>query len=296
MEEHVQDFISYIISEKGLSSNTIEAYQRDILKFVEYLKELGLISFSEVNTDHLVAFLSKLKKDEYASASICRQLIAIKVLFRFLTRESLIPLNIGLYFQIPKLWQLIPEVLTYEEVENLLNQPCLQTAKGARDKAILEVLYASGLRVSEVCSLDLYSLDDNTVKVKGKGGKERLVPIGQVAIHAVDFYLLNYRHLHDSHTQSALFVTRSGQRIDRVSIWKMIKFYAKKAGIFKTISPHTLRHSFATHLLDNGADLRVIQEMLGHANINSTERYTHVSRSHLQEAFQRFHPRISFEK
>lgn len=284
------DFIAYISSEKGLALNTVEAYQRDIKAFAEFLSLIGMTSFAHTQTDHIVAFLGKLKDVGYASASLCRALIAIKVLYRFLAREGLVPVNIAMYLQTPKLWQLIPEVLSYDEVETLLNQPDPSTCQGARDKAMLEVLYASGLRVSELCSLDLYSVDDTFVRVMGKGSKERIVPIGQAAIAAIDRYLLHHRQTGDSQ-QRALFISKSGKRMDRISVWKMIKRYAKEAGIMKNISPHTLRHSFATHLLDNGADLRIIQEMLGHASISSTDRYTHISRSRLQEAFQACHPR-----
>lgn len=291
MKEAIEDFLAYISSEKGLSQNTIEAYGRDTKGFCSFLEEQGISSFAAVEVSHFVSFLSKLKNDGYASASLCRILIATKVLFRFLAREKIIPGNVSLFIQTPKLWQLIPEVLSYEEVEVLLSQPNPSTAIGSRDKAILEVLYASGLRVSEVCSLDIYSVDDTFVRVTGKGSKERLVPIGQHAIQAIDDYLQHYRCFTDSQTQLALFVSRSGQRIDRIFVWRMINQYAKQGNIQKNISPHTLRHSFATHLLDNGADLRVIQEMLGHASISSTDRYTHVSRSRLQEAFQACHPR-----
>jgi len=290
MQEHIDDFINYIASEKGLSRNTIEAYQRDISYFVAFLHQKQISSFNQVEASHVISFLGQLQAD-FASASLCRILIAIKVLFRFLTREGLVPVNIGIYLHTPKLWQLIPDVLTYDEVELLLKQPDVSSEQGARDKAILEVLYASGLRVSELCMLDLYSLDDSSLRVMGKGSKERIVPIGEAALAAVDHYLTHYRDAFDSEKQLALFVSRLGKRIDRVSIWRMIKQYAKQTGILKNISPHTLRHSFATHLLDNGADLRVIQEMLGHASISSTDRYTHISRSRLQESFQAFHPR-----
>jgi integrase/recombinase XerD len=291
VNEHLEDFLVYIASEKGLAINTIDAYQRDIESFIRFLKTSAIASFTTIDASRIVAFLAHLKDQQYASASICRALIAIKVLFRFLTREGLVAANPALYIQTPKLWQLIPEVLTYEEVEALLQQPDPATPFGARDKAILEVLYASGLRVSELCSLDICSVDDTTLRVMGKGNKERIVPIGEAAVEAVDHYLVHYRAAYDSERQLALFVNKKGTRINRIAIWRMIKNCAKKAKILKNITPHTLRHSFATHLLDNGADLRVIQEMLGHADISSTDRYTHVSRSRLQEAFQRFHPR-----
>lgn len=290
MRSEIDDFLAYIASEKGLAPNTVEAYKRDIEAFAAFLAACEISNFSLVTTDHIIAFMAKLKDADYATASLCRSLIAIKVLFRFLLRENFIAANIALYLQTPKLWQLIPEVMTCEEIDKLLLQPDPLTVHGARDKAILEVLYASGLRVSELCGLNLYSMDDKFVRVMGKGSKERMVPIGSKAIQAVDHYL-SYNEKRSLDTQEQpLFITKSGKRMDRISIWRMIKEYAKQAGILKNISPHTLRHSFATHLLDNGADLRIIQEMLGHASIGSTDRYTHVSRTHLQEAFQAFHP------
>ena len=214
-------------------------------------------------------------------------LIAIKVFFRFLKREGIISQNITLLLATPKIWQLIPDVLSIEEMEQLLNQPDLSLVKGVRDRAILEVLYASGLRVSELCGLTIRDVDDEYMRIRGKGGKERLVPIGRKAISAIDRYL----HFRDGPLEETLFVGKGGQPIDRVTVWKMIKSYAVQAGISKSISPHTFRHSFATHLLDNGADLRVIQELLGHSSITSTDRYTHISCSHLQQAFEEFHPR-----
>lgn len=193
-----------------------------------------------------------------------------------------------LYLDSPKLWQLLPEVLSCAEVDGLLAMPDTTTDIGARDKAILEVLYASGLRVSEVCSLDLHDLDDEMVKVTGKGGKQRVVPIAASAVKWVDHYLLHHRKGEEK--EEALFLSMKGKRVDRIAIWNRLKQYAKQAGIQKNISPHTLRHSFATHLLENGADLRVIQEMLGHASIATTDRYTHIQQRYLQEAFEKFHP------
>ena len=291
MQKQLAEFLSYIASEKGLSQNTVEAYERDCLAFITYLETFGLNAFSEVSEDNIRAFMALRRQKGYADASMCRSLMAIKMLFRFLKREHLINTNIALYVDTPKLWQLIPEVLSKDEVEALLNQPDANTILGARDKAILEILYASGLRVSEVCKLGLYDVDDTFVRVMGKGSKERIVPIGRKAIEAIDHYLLHYRGPIPDERYQPMFVTRKGKRIDRFTVWTMIKKYAKKAGINKNIHPHTLRHSFATHLLDNGADLRIIQDMLGHASINSTDRYTHISRSHIQEAFQACHLR-----
>lgn len=290
-EQQNSDFLDYIASEKGLAKNTIEAYGRDVQVFSDFLNNLNVQNYSEVVLEQIIEFLSYLKEKGYASSTLCRSLIAIKVLFKFLKREHQISCNITQHLESPKLWQLIPDVLTYAEVNRLLQQPNENTAKGARDKAILEVLYASGLRVSELCRLGLYDVDDQFVKVMGKGNKERLVPIGSKAIAAVDHYLTHYRDASESHKQEKLFVTRTGKIMDRISIWRMIKEYAKQAKIEKNISPHTLRHSFATHLLDNEADLRIIQELLGHASINSTDRYTHVSKSRLHKTFDAFHPR-----
>lgn len=291
LDEAIEDFLTYISSEKGLALNTIEAYRRDVKSFVGYMQSLSINYANELQQSHLIDYLSYLHAKGYASSSIGRALMALKVLFRFLKREGHIPVNIALYLDSPKLWQLIPEVLTGEEVERLLAQPDPNEEGGSRNRAILELLYGCGLRVSEMCRLGIYDVDDAYVRVLGKGGKERLVPIGQKAIAAVDHYLTHYRGQYDSQRNQALFVTASGKRIDRISTWKMIKEYGKQASIQKNISPHTLRHSFATHLLDNGADLRIIQEMLGHANISSTDRYTHISRRHLQDTFHTCHPR-----
>lgn len=287
LDGHLKEFVSYIASEKGLAPNSVEAYGRDASAFVIFLQDVPVSSFTEVREQHIVSFLSQLKDQGYASSSIARCLITLKVLFYFLKRESLIPVNIALYLATPKLWQLIPDVISCEEIDRLFLQPDVTTLFGARDKAILEVMYSSGLRVSEVCTLDIQHVDDQFVRVKGKGSKERMVPIGKKAIEAID----GYHQLRPDTPEQALFLSNRGRRINRVDVWKMIKRYAKAAGILKNVSPHTLRHSFATHLLDNGADLRVIQEMLGHASIGTTDRYTHVSRSKLRESFEAFHPR-----
>lgn len=282
---HLDDFIAYLMSEKGLSPHSIEAYARDIRVFLNK-KQQATYAVEEV-----VSHLADMKAQKYASSSIARTLISIKIFLRFLYREKVIGMNLSEQLETPKLWQLIPEILTCQEVEKLLQAPDSKTFQGVRDRAIIEVLYASGLRVSELCGLTLYDIDAISVKVLGKGGKERLVPIGKEALAAIDRYLVLYRDRFASDRNAILFLTRNGKPIDRIAVWKMIKKYAKQAGIQKSISPHTLRHSFATHLLDGGADLRVIQEMLGHATIASTDRYTHVSTAHLQQAFETFHPR-----
>lgn len=291
MQHDLEDFATYLLSERGLSLHTLEAYRRDIQSFLDFLQSKQIHQRQEVQQQHIIDFLALKKSHNYASASISRALIAIKVFFRFLKREGLLSQNIALLLETPKVWQLIPDVLSLEEMEALLSQPDPSHCQGARDRAILEVLYASGLRVSELCSLKISDVDDTYVRIKGKGGKERVVPIGTQAILAIDSYLA-FRDGTENERQDALFVGKLNRPIDRVAVWQLVKKYAKQAGIAKTIFPHTFRHTFATHLLDNGADLRVIQEMLGHASISSTDRYTHVSCSHLQEAFQAFHPRM----
>ena len=290
MQRDIEDFATYIISEKGFSLHTLDAYRRDIQSFLTFLQTYHLHHWKEVQQQYIIDFLALKKLKHYAPASISRALIALKVFFRFLKREGLISHNVSLLLETPKVWQLIPDVLSLEEMEYLLIQPNSCTQKGARDRAILEVLYATGLRVSELCQLNIGDVDDTYIRIKGKGGKERMVPIGKKAIIAIDRYLA----FRDG--QDELFLGGGNRRINRLTVWKLVKNYARKAGITKTIFPHTFRHSFATHLLDNGADLRVIQELLGHASISSTDRYTHVSCKHLQEAFQAFHPRLQENK
>ena len=281
-KEMISDFLDYLSSERGLSLHTIEAYGKDARRFALYLETLGKSSFAEASSDSIYGFLALLKGEKYASSSICRMLVAVKVLFRFLKKEGLIALDLGRYFETPRIWQLIPEVMTQGEVEALLNQP-----ESLRDKAILELLYATGMRVSELCSLKISDLGDGFVKVFGKGRKERLIPVGKKALEAIDSYLAARK----AEINEPLFTSRRGTSVSRIQIWASLRAYAKQAGIAKQVSPHTLRHSFATHLLENGADLRLIQDMLGHEDIGTTDRYTHIANSRLQNAFKNFHPR-----
>lgn len=282
----LRDFLDYIRSEKGLSPHTVEAYGRDITAFEKFAQK----SFKEVQPEDILGFISYLRAKAFASSTICRMLVAVKVFFRFLKKEGEIKVDLGRYFDTPKMWQLIPEVLTTEEVEALLAQPKGDDAIGARDKAVLELLYATGMRVSELCGLRINDLSDTFVKVRGKGKKERIIPVGKKAIEAVDRYLLQFRG-EVREENGPLFVSLRGKPLDRITVWNRVKTYAKSAGIVKSISPHTLRHSFATHLLENGADLRLIQDMLGHEDIGTTDRYTHVTGNRLKTAFKAFHPR-----
>lgn len=286
-EAQLQDFLNFIGSEKGLSIHTIEAYERDLRTFLSSYPKTSLESITQ---EEIISFIEKMKGKGYASSSLSRSLVAIKVFFRFLKRERLIVQDPTALIESPKLWQLIPEVLTENEITALLKQPDVDLEIGARDRAILEMLYATGMRVSELCSLNVHDVDDQTVHVRGKGGKERIVPIAAVAIEALDHYL-SFRRDVKKLKDEPLFLTKKGKRIGRTQVWVRLKHYGKGAQIDKVISPHTLRHSFATHLLDHGADLRVIQELLGHADISTTDRYTHLSNKHLYQAFDQFHPR-----
>jgi len=281
----ISDFLLHLTAERGLSTHTVEAYGRDLKAFEKALLPKAV---QEATTEDVIRFIGGKKEQGYASTSSSRALVSIKVFFRFLVREHLIERDPTLLLETPKLWQELPDVMTPEEVERLINAPDVTTAAGKRDKAILELLYASGCRVSELCTLSLYDVDDRHIKVMGKGSKERLVPIGEKAIQAIDLYLGSARP--DIEKEKRLFLTSKGTPISRMQIWKLIKEHAKSCGITKNISPHTLRHSFATHLLLNGADLRVIQELLGHAHIATTDRYTHLCPSQIQDAFKKFHP------
>jgi len=274
MKEHLPDFLAYVASEKGLSLNTLAAYKRDLELFLSSGKEL-------------LEFLTFLRKQNYASATIARMLVSIKLYYRFLRREGILKEDKTSLIESPKLWQKVPEVLSENEVEAMLEKCDVRSAIGARDRAILELLYGSGLRVSELCQLNIHDVGEDKVRAQGKGSKERIVPVGEMALSALDHYLSSFR----KGKAEALFLSRTGRRIDRQTVYTRVRFYSQAAGITKKVSPHTLRHSFATHLLDHGADLRVIQELLGHADISTTDRYTHLSQSRLEEAFSNFHPR-----
>lgn len=290
-EEALKDFLSYIGSEKGLAENTLKAYGRDLMHFGAFLQEKEIKTVVEIDEKTLFSFLEKRKSLGLSSSTLSRNSIALRVFFRFLKREAYLSANLAHYLESPRLWQLIPEVLTIEEVDALLKAPSLDAEQGLLERAILELLYASGLRVSELANLPLYAVDDHFVRVMGKGSRERLVPTGKKAMEAIDAYLSGPRDRFQSEEEKHLFLTLKGKPVDRFYIWRMIKRLAKKAGIQKRISPHTLRHSFATHLLERGADLRVIQDFLGHSNIQTTDRYTHISQKQIKDAFYRCHNR-----
>ena len=286
-KEFLHKFLIYISSEKGLSKNTALAYKKDLEDFFIFFQSLNK-SFLSVCQEDIVSYFSFLKIKKYASATIYRIFVSIKVFFRFLKKEGFFEKDIISSLESPKIWQLIPTVMTYNEVERLLTAPDITTFVGARDKALLEVLYATGIRVSEASNIKIKDVGDRSVKIYGKGKKERMVPLGEKALKAIDYYLLKFRKKASS---EYLFVSPKERKLNRIVIWQRIKEYAVCAKIHKNISPHTLRHSFATHLLENGADIRVIQDMLGHESITTTDRYTHISGLYLKNSFNKFHPR-----
>ncbi|MEG6522617.1 site-specific tyrosine recombinase XerD [Desulfotomaculum sp. 1211_IL3151] len=295
MERWLEEFIHYLSVERGLAQNTLASYRIDLSQYVTHLKNQGVRSLEQADRNHILSHLYKLQKDGKAPATISRHLAALKHFYRFLVSEGLISEDHTVNLESPKLTQRLPHVLSAEEVENLLCQPQLAAAAGLRDKAMLELIYATGIRVSEMVSLNIrdVELDMGYVKCLGKGSKERIIPLGSIAANYIREYLARSRVklTKGKPEHQALFVNVQGNRLTRQGFWKIIKKYAKEGKINKTITPHTLRHSFATHLLENGADLRAVQEMLGHADISTTQIYTHLTKLRLREVYTKAHPR-----
>lgn len=294
MQALLDSFLSYLAVEKGLSENTLESYGRDVRKFIEFLEHKKVKDISNVKYPEIAEFLAYSKDKGFNPATIVRSIVSIKQFFKYLIIEKLISEDPAAQIKTPKMKKAIPGVISLDDVEKLLAAPDESTPEGLRDSAMLEVLYASGIRVSELIGLNLndVNFDHGYVIVYGKGSKERLVPVGEKARVKLREYLLDARPaILKSRDAKALFVTRRGSGMTRQGFWKLIKNYALKAGIPKKISPHTLRHSFATHLLERGADLRTIQIMLGHSDISTTQIYTHVESERLKEIHKKYHPR-----
>lgn len=290
----IQAFLDYLAVECGLAANTQDAYARDLALFADYLERRTQPDVRSVTTTLALGFLSELKDRGYAVGSIARMLVAVRMFYRYLALEGQVERNVMAALDSPRLWRRLPSVLSPPEVELLLAAPDTTTPLGIRDKAILEVLYATGVRASEVTSLNTDSVhhDYGYLRCLGKGAKERVVPIGRLAIGWLQRYTAEVRPaLVKGRPEPALFVSRIGRRLSRLAVWALVKRYARLTGVIKDVSPHTLRHSFATHLLSGGADLRSVQEMLGHASIMTTQIYTHVDRDRLKDVHRRFHPR-----
>jgi integrase/recombinase XerD len=294
MEEIIDRFLSHLAVERGLSRNTLEAYSRDLLRFISFLERGGVKAFDQATPAHLQAFMGALRGRTLSPRSTARNLAAIRSLYRFLVRERIVAGNPTTSVQSPRLGRPLPKALSQDETRALLSVSRVGGPLHLRDLAMLELLYGTGMRVSELVGLDLsqVAFATGTLQVRGKGGKERVVPLGEYALEALRNYLQRGRpRLHRGKTIQAVFLNRSGRRITRQGFWKLLKGYAQRAGIRRGVTPHMLRHSFATHLLEGGADLRAIQEMLGHADISTTQIYTHVARSRLKDIHRRYHPR-----
>lgn len=287
------DFLDYLRGECHLAANTISAYGRDMQRFAAWL---GKKQLSKLTIAQLSDYVATLNEEGLAPASIARNVVAIRTFFKFLQLEGIVRENPAELLATQKMWERIPGVLTTRQVDAFLSAPKKSDSYWLRDVAMLEVLYATGCRASEVCSLRVrdLSLAERHLKCEGKGGKQRMVPIGSRAIAAIERYCESQRGelaAKSPHPPEELFLSRSGRPLDRVQLWRLVKHYAKRAGIESNISPHSLRHSFATHLLAGGADLRLVQEMLGHASIQTTQIYTHVEHSRLKKVHRQFHPR-----
>lgn len=293
MHKLVEHFLNYVDVERGLADNTLQAYRSDLADYLAFLKKRGLNDPELAGKDDVSGYLFELKRRGYQSATIARRLSAVKTFMRFLRVEGHLAQDPTHSLSSPRLAQKLPQVMTISEVERLLETPAPDSPIGLRDRAMLELLYAAGLRVSELLSLKPGDLDTarGLLRCKGKGDRERVVPVGGVALHHVLVYQSTVRAACKPKTGMPLFVNRRGKPMTRQTVWKMIKKYARAAGIRREITPHTLRHSFATHLLENGADLRVVQELLGHVDIVTTQKYTHLTTKTLRSEYDRAHPR-----
>ncbi|RLD98854.1 MAG: site-specific tyrosine recombinase XerD [Aquificota bacterium] len=287
----IDRYLSFLSAERGLSGHTLEGYGRDLWDLKSYLELLGL-DFEKVTSGVLMGYLMNLAGRGFSPATIRRRLSAVRGFFAFLVEMGLTEVDPTEGLDNPRTWKRLPQVLSLDEVEKLLEAPSPQSPHGLRDRAMLEVLYATGVRVSELVSIRLVDLDLERVvlRVVGKGRKERLVPLGGEALKWLERYLKVRGEL-DKRGSPYLFLTNRGGPMTRQRFWQLVKGYAKKVGITKEISPHTLRHSFATHILERGADLRSLQELLGHADLSTTQIYTHVARAHLEKVYKKSHPR-----
>ncbi len=294
MQFQLEEYTNYLSVEKGLAKNTLESYQRDLVKFINFMKKHKINKPEMVDSDSINLFLAEMKNTHSANSTISRTIASIRSFFNFLLAEGVIDNNPALDLESPKIEKRLPRVLTTSEIDRLLGQPKATDQKGLRDKAMLELLYASGIRVSELIGLNLSDFDPlvGYLRCKGKGQKERIVPIGSVAINFVNEYM-NYSRMKlcKNNGEIALFVNQHGNRMTRQGFWKILKKYAFKSNIDGEITPHTIRHSFATHLLENGADLRSVQEMLGHSDISTTQVYTQITRRKIREVYDKAHPR-----
>ncbi len=294
LDQHIDRFIMHIRVERQLAKNTIEAYARDLRGLTASLERQKVTDVARVEEAHILQFLMEMGKRKLSSRSTARTLVAVRRFFRFLKDEKAIVKDPTDQIEAPGKWHKLPHVLTLAQVDDLLAQPDRKTNLGMRDHAILQLFYASGLRISEMAELTTHqiNLQQGFVLPMGKGSKERVVPMGSSAMEAITHYLDHARpELGKGSSSTRLFISRRGEGLTRQRLWGIVKGMARKAGIAVNVTPHMLRHSFATHLLERGADLRSVQSMLGHADISTTQIYTHVTTKHMKDLYKKFHPR-----
>ena len=292
----IEDYIHFIREERQLSANTLASYRRDLESYAQQLQDVQqLKDYNEVHREHILLHLENLRAEGKTARTVARHISSIRSFHQFLLREKVTTTDPTVHLEMPQVEQKLPKLLSIEEIDALIAAPDRSKPQGVRDVAMLELLYASGMRISELTELNIEDihLTMGFVRVFGKGRKERIVPLGRGALNALSKYLERARYeLQGKYPKTdALFISHRGKRLTRQGCWKIIKTHAEKARINKELTPHVLRHSFATHLIENGADLRAVQEMLGHADIATTQIYTHVSKTRLSEVYKQFHPR-----
>ena len=293
-ERMMSEYVEYIRDEKKLTQNTLEAYIRDIKLFQEYLLENKIDGFKNTNKTIIITYLMDLQKTGRATSTISRNLASIRCFFQYLLNNNIIKEDPTLNLKSPKAEKKIPSVLTMQEVNLFLSQPNLKDLKGSRDKAMLELLYATGLKVSEIVALNIGEIDleSATLCIKDTQDNQRVIPVGSMAIESLNHYIKTYREDQEDNSEAPLFINYSGNRLTRQGFWKIMKQYTKRSNIDKIITPHTLRHSFAVHLIENGADLKTVQEILGHSDLSTTQIYAFASNDReLSEVYKKSHPR-----
>ena len=292
MEQEIREFIDYLHNTKKTSQNTEVSYQRDLTKMAAYLQNKGIAAVEEVREFDLMGYMDYMEKENFASSTISRSVASMRAFFQYMFALRRIDENPADNLKSPKVEKKLPEILSIQEVDNLLKQPDLTTPKGIRDKAMLELLYATGMRVSELIHLEVSDVNLQMGYVVCQENKERIIPIGNVSKEALDLYLDKGRNVFvKDDSENALFTNCSGKAMSRQGFWKMLKGYAEEAGIHRDITPHTLRHSFAVHMLQNGADIRSVQEMLGHSDISTTQVYLSMNINRMRDVYMKAHPR-----
>lgn len=293
--QYLTDFAHYLKAECGLSDNTLLAYQRDLRRFIAWYREHGPAKIQQVDLGLLSRYLQDLHDQQFAATSTARHLVSLKMFFRYLVLESIVPDSVVELVNSPKLWQHLPKVLSPEKVDELIASPSRLDRTPLRDRSLLALMYATGCRASEVCGITLRDihLEEGYCRCVGKGNKERIVSLNPVARASIEAYLKHERPnlVKRDEAQESLLVSRTGKTLSRITVWKLVKRYAGRIGAGKGVSPHTLRHSFATHMLAGGAEIRALQELLGHASIRTTQIYTHVDHSRLKSIHEKCHPR-----